>query len=316
MFRWACLAASAVLLLSAENPGRAYSPAPGPGEDVPAPAAGVLPHASPAAQQAQAPAAEQPAAGWPSGPSSKHSHSRSAKGSNWLAEDSRLAILRQVDGEFALANMSLPGASKGFRIRAGQPVDRAALQKALISSGPAMNKGDKVQITRLDFVPEGILVDLNGGGKVHFRLRDHLQGGVGFPGQVSQTTTSDDTSFVQAPKTGATIRLYFNPTPASLTADQLKQYLAEVLDFAQRSAALQWVETLPQPIREAIRDKKPLVGMDREEVATAMGRPDRKIREKNAEGQDIEDWIYGHPPAQTIFVRFQGEKVSQIDQYP
>jgi hypothetical protein len=47
-----------------------------------------------------------------------------------------------------------------------------------------------------------------------------------------------------------------------------------------------------------------------------MGRPDRKVRERDPEGNDTEDWIYGQPPAKTIFVRFEGDKVIQIDKYP
>ncbi len=56
--------------------------------------------------------------------------------------------------------------------------------------------------------------------------------------------------------------------------------------------------------------------MDRDEILAAMGRPDRKVRERQEDGTETEDWIYGHPPARTIFVRFAGDKVTQVDQYP
>ena len=75
------------------------------------------------------------------------------------------------------------------------------------------------------------------------------------------------------------------------------------------------IQALPPKMQEAIRDKRAIVGMDREEVEAAMGKPDRKVRERDANGNDIEDWIYGHPPLATTFVRFMGDKVSQIDQY-
>ena len=31
-------------------------------------------------------------------------------------------------------------------------------------------------------------------------------------------------------------------------------------------------------------------------VIAALGRPDRKVREQDSEGNDTEDWIYGRPP--------------------
>jgi hypothetical protein len=84
----------------------------------------------------------------------------------------------------------------------------------------------------------------------------------------------------------------------------------------QHSAAVQWVETLPPDIRKAIQDKQPIVGMDHEMVLAAIGRPDRKVREKGPDGGEIEDWIYGKPPAKTIFVSFEGDKVTQVRQFP
>jgi len=57
------------------------------------------------------------------------------------------------------------------------------------------------------------------------------------------------------------------------------------------------------------------VGMDREMVLAAMGRPDRKVRERDADGNDTEDWIYGNPPGRTIFVTFIGEKVARVQQF-
>ena len=213
--------------------------------------------------------------------------------------------------------MPLPGAKKGFHIKAGQAVDKVALEKALTSSGAAVNRGDSVQITRIDFAKQAILVELNGGGKVHWSWREHLQGQIGLPVQVDTTMINPDAVPPPAPKTGATLYIEFGRAVPYVSVDQVKQYLAEVLDFTkQRSAATLWVDTLPPEIKQAIKDKRPTVGMDREEVLTALGRPERKVRERNTEGQEIEDWIYGHPPSQTTFVRFTGEKVSQIDQYP
>ncbi len=35
--------------------------------------------------------------------------------------------------------------------------------------------------------------------------------------------------------------------------------------------------------------------MDRDEVLAAIGRPERKVREPQADGSETEDWIYGRP---------------------
>jgi hypothetical protein len=56
--------------------------------------------------------------------------------------------------------------------------------------------------------------------------------------------------------------------------------------------------------------------MDREMVLAALGRPDRKVREKGEDGSETEDWIYGKPPAKTIFVKFDGDKVTKVEQFP
>ena len=70
-------------------------------------------------------------------------------------------------------------------------------------------------------------------------------------------------------------------------------------------------------IQQAIEEKRADVGMDRDEVLAAMGRPERKVRERAADGTDTEDWIYGHPPAKTDFRAFRRRKSHQVQvQYP
>ena len=93
-------------------------------------------------------------------------------------------------------------------------------------------------------------------------------------------------------------------------------YLAVVFDFSgQRSAAVQWVESLPPNIREAIEQERAEIGMDREQVMAALGKPDHKVRERQRDGTETEEWIYGYPPAKTIFVRFAGDTVVRVTEY-
>jgi hypothetical protein len=119
------------------------------------------------------------------------------------------------------------------------------------------------------------------------------------------------------PGTGSTLFLEFPKSIPDLTPDDLKQILSPFLNFAkERSAAVQWIDTLPPQMKKAIQDRRPAVGMDREMVVAAIGKPEHKIRERDSTGNDIEDWIYGTPPDKTVFVRFTGDKVTAIEQFP
>jgi hypothetical protein len=229
-----------------------------------------------------------------------------------LQPESRLSLVRYVDGEIVQVVRSIPAGKKGFHLKAGAPLNENTLRMAVASAGSAINPGDRAQITNLDFKDKQIIVDINGGGRGKTRLRDriHLEVG-GVPTMTTSPNTPVNTN------AGATLFLDFDKPLPDMTAEDLEQYLSGVLDFSKRhSAAVQWVESLPPEIQKAIQDKQPVVGMDHDMVLAAMGRPDRKVREKGTDGSEIEDWIYGTPPAKTIFVSFEGDKVTQVHQYP
>ena len=87
--------------------------------------------------------------------------------------------------------------------------------------------------------------------------------------------------------------------------------LAPILDFEKRSATETYIETLPPEIKQAITEKKAIVGMDRDQVLMAIGRPQRKSRELK-DGVELEDWIYGEPPGRMTFVTLAGSKVVKV----
>jgi hypothetical protein len=119
------------------------------------------------------------------------------------------------------------------------------------------------------------------------------------------------------PGTGSTIFLEWNKSGPDMTPADLKQLLSPFLNFEkERSASVHWVDTLPPEMKKAIQERRPVIGMDREELIAAMGKPDHKVRERDSEGNDIEDWIYGQPPSKTVFVRFTGDHVTSIKQFP
>src|ERR1700691_3032808 len=99
--------------------------------------------------------------------------------SKTLQPVSRLLLVRFVDGEFARVVQPLPGGKKGYKIPAGKPLDMQHLSDALRLYGTAAGQGDTVQITSIEFRADQIVLKINGGGKKHFHLRDHLQIGMG-----------------------------------------------------------------------------------------------------------------------------------------
>jgi hypothetical protein len=240
-------------------------------------------------------------------------------GKDTLQDSSRLDLIRYVSGEFARATKPLPAGKEGFIVHIGQPMDADMLDRQVATHGAAVNTGDHVQITKLEFHDKQIIVDLNGGGRGKKRLRDriHLEmGGIPTP-RTTTTTPQDQGPPGMQPGLGSTLYLEFGKPVPDLSPDDLKKLLAPFLDFTkQRSASVQWFDTLPIEMKTAIQERKPVVGMDREEVVAAIGKPEHKVRERDAEGNDIEDWIYGQPPSKTVFVRFTGQRVTSVKQYP
>jgi hypothetical protein len=47
-------------------------------------------------------------------------------------------------------------------------------------------------------------------------------------------------------------------------------------------------------------------------VILAKQRPEQKFREKDEKGKDYEEWVYGKPPEEVVFVRFVGDEVTQV----
>jgi hypothetical protein len=238
-----------------------------------------------------------------------------------LQEQSKLDLIRYVSGEFAKATRNLPAGKEGFLLYVDKPLSPELLERAVATHGAAVHIGDNAQITKLEFHDHSIVVDVNGGGRGKKRWRDRIQIGMGGSIPTARTTTTtpqqENGPPGMQPGAGSTIFLEFTKTVPDLTPDELKHILAPFLDFAkQRSASVQWVDTLPPEMKKAIQERRPAVGMDREEVVAAVGKPEHKVRERDSDGNEIEDWIYGQPPSKTVFIRFIGDRVISVRQYP
>ncbi len=229
---------------------------------------------------------------------------------------SRLEIIRFVSGEFARARKPLPGGKSGFRFTAGKAVDEAELRRTLNKNGSTANPGDTVQITQIIFRGKEIQIDINGGGRGRTRFRDRIQisAGSGASPDVPLNRGANPAGYQS---NGSSLVLDFGKPLPDLTPDEMKDLLSPFLDFSkQRSASINWVETLPLEFQQAIKERKAIIGMDRDMVLAAMGRPEKKVRERDPDGLELEDWIYGEPPSQTIFVTFAGEKVIRVKEFP
>jgi hypothetical protein len=226
-----------------------------------------------------------------------------------LQPQSRLEIVRYVSGEFAKVVAPIPAGRKGFRIPVGQKLDAKELKNALRHDGAAVSPGETVQVTNIEFRAKEIVVQVNGGGKRHFNLRDHVQVSAG-GGSMTPLPAS------QQQKPGGTLILDYGQPVPDMSADDVMTALQAFLTFSkEQSAAVNWVDTLPPQFRDAIKDQRAVAGMDHEMVLAALGRPDHKVRERDPDGTETEDWIYGNPPARTTFVTFTGDKVIRVKEF-
>jgi len=315
------VAAVLLLLGSFDNPqGLPWRPNSAPSPDA---LAGMkipfLPDFSPARQSPASPDAK-PAntqSNNSQSPGEVHNVSDAPPKSGPMDQPSELALVRFVDGEYAHAVRSLPNGKEGFIMHMNKPFDDSMLHRVVQSHGAAVNPGDNVQITQMKFKKTSIIVLINGGGAKHGSWLDHLQVGLsGLPVPTSSSSANNNGPDNSGPA-GTTLILDFGGPIPQMTPDELKAKLAPVLNFsAQRSAAVIWSDTLPPAIQKAIEEKRAIVGMTHEMVEAAIGKPDKKIRERNANGDETEDWIYGTPPAVTMFVTFIGEKVTNVKEFP
>ncbi len=225
-----------------------------------------------------------------------------------LTYDERVELVRGLMAEYATAKQFLPRSKKPLEFESTGAYDKKQWQDIGKQMGPAARTGDQVQITKVTLEDDKILLEINGGLKSGKHWYDHVQLGGGVGG--GQTTPVSNGEI--HPTTGTIIELLYHKPLASLTSADVKKSLASLLDFEKHSATQLYSESLPPEIQKAIKDKHIIEGMDRDEVLLAAGHPVHKSRETNADGVEIEDWVYGRPPGKITFVTFNGNKVIKV----
>jgi hypothetical protein len=222
------------------------------------------------------------------------------------ARDTRLALIRGLGHETAVAKVALPRGKRGIFLDAQGRLDQAKAGAELRMNGQAIRPGMPVQITKIEFKPKRIIFEINGGGKGGKKWYQRIQVGMG-------TTTYPSVPETPVLAYGSSISLMFQEEITTLTVEQVKQLLASALDFERRSPTVLYSPTVPPAIKEAIKKHEVIVGMDRDAVLSAKGPPERKVREVR-EGVEVEDWIYGLPP-HVLFVSFEGDTVVSVRQH-
>jgi len=172
--------------------------------------------------------------------------------------------------------------------------------------GPAAKNGDAVRITNVIFKDNMVHVEINGGPVKKNKWYQRIS--VGGAGGETPVAPSDSNANAR----GSFVDVYFDPYIPEMTGQAFKKVLRPVLDFDSKSTEEAYLETIPPKAKEAIENHKVLVGMNREMVTYAKGRPPKKVRE-HEEDVEYEEWIYGEPPQDVEFVRFVGDEVVKIE---
>ncbi len=219
-------------------------------------------------------------------------------------------VIRSLNAEMVFVRKPLPRGEKGMTIKGGVVTPgEDELRLAIAQFGFAAKPGDRAMITNVDIKSDRIRFEINGGPKKKKKWYQHIEvGGMG-----GMTPVAPDKDDPNAQK-GSYIDLAFDKYVPEMTGDQIREQLSPLLDFHAKSAAEAFLETVPPKVKEAIKNHEVLVGMNREMVGYAKGRPLQKIREKDEQGKDYEDWMYGQPPQEVNFIRFVGDEVVRVEQ--
>ncbi len=223
-----------------------------------------------------------------------------------LSPEQRARIVREMVAEYGTAKAIIPRSKKPLGIDKEGKYDEDAWGDAMDRFGPAARLGDLVQITKVEFKDDSIVIELNHGIKGGRKWWHRVQ----VSGASNRGSTLGRTQSVHAPG-GTKLALLFDGDVSEVEPDAIKDMLKPVLDFEQRSATELYMEKLPKEFQEAIKGKRVLKDMDRDMVLLAKGRPDRKVRDFE-DGLETEDWIYGRPPGNITFVTFEDGKVIKV----
>ncbi|HTR66784.1 MAG TPA: hypothetical protein VMH85_13485 [Terriglobales bacterium] len=225
-----------------------------------------------------------------------------------LSKQTRLDLIRTFDAELVYIRTSFPMGQKGLTLKDGTITPNGQdLERLMAMWGPSVKPGDLARISDVKVKDDRIRFEVNGGPvrKKKWYQRIEVDGA---GGAVPLNPSDSD-----ANPRGTYVDLVFDHYVPELTPQQLKDLLSPVFDFNSKSRLEAYLDTVPPKAKEAIKAHHVLVGMNREMVTYAKGRPPKKDREKDESGVEYEEWIYGEPPQDVDFVRFVGDEVVRVE---
>jgi hypothetical protein len=235
---------------------------------------------------------------------------RRASSAPEMTPQTRIALIRGLNAELVFIRRPFPMGQKGLTIKDGKvSPSEEEVQRMIAGYGPAVKPGDRAHITSIRFKGNNVIVfEINGGPIRKKKWYEHIQvGGVG-----GTTTPTDPTADDRANARGTFVALVFDKYVPDLTVEKVKDMLKPVFDFNAKSVEEAYVDTLPPKVKDAITKHQVLVGMNREMVIYALGRPPKKYRDRDG-NTEYEEWIYGEAPADVQFVRFVGDEVVRLE---
>lgn len=231
-----------------------------------------------------------------------------------LSGTQRQQVIRVFLAEHPFVSRAIPRGKAGVRIEGNKITPTSEKSEQLIAQyGIVAKPGQRVVVTAVRFTQEGIVFEINGGPNKHKKWTDRIS--LGGPLTIPPATTSGNQPGSDPDRSPSGSFVFFainKEEVASLTTDRIKDLLAPVLDFQSKNTAEAYQKTLPPRLADAVKNHCALVGMNKDMVIAALGRPPRRVRETN-EGQYYEEWIYGTPPKVVQFIRFVGDKVIRIE---
>ena len=222
-----------------------------------------------------------------------------------LSHQTRMNLIRAFEAELVYIRSPFPMGKTGLTLKDGQVTPSGeALQRMIAMWGPAVKPGDQARISQILVKNDRIHFEINGGAVKRQKWYQHIQ----FGGGGGMITPGDANTNPR----GSYVDLVFKDYVPEMDPQQLKDLLRPVFDFNAKSAVEAYLDTLPPKVRDAIKSHQVLVGMNREMVIAAKGRPTKKIREKDGE-VEYEEWIYGDPPQDVDFVRLVDDEVVRLE---
>lgn len=224
-----------------------------------------------------------------------------------ISKETRFMLIRGLNAERVFVRKTFPMGEKGLTLKNGVVTpDENQARFIAAQYGPAARPGERAQISDVIVKDKAIIFEINGGPKKKKKWYQRIE-----VGAAGGTTPIAPDGSPQNPK-GSFVVLAFDKYVPEVTPEEVKKLLAPVFDFTALSATQAYTDSLPPKVRAAVKSGKVLVGMDREMVTVAKGRPDKKIRERNEAGGEYEEWMYGVPPKDVEFIRIAGNEVIQV----